>query len=505
MRNIEQRNISNTRSFQDGLSIPTPSPGNRHFGDFQTPPELVAAVISCVKHERRNWSRALEPTCGSGQFIHGLINGELNIREIHGIELQDSHFANTQKLANANRNISVRQGSLFDIDLRKELHWKEDGPLLVIGNPPWVTNSELSALGRGNLPEKSNFKGLRGLDALTGESNFDIAEYIWLKLIKELADQRPTIALLCKTSVARTVLKYAARAELPISDAQIRRIEAKKWFGAAVDACLFIVEVGQFTTNYDALVYESLTASNPERVIGVRDGELIADIQKYNSIFMVGSGLSLTWRQGVKHDAAVVMELFCDDEGKLQNKLGETVDVEPQYVYPLMKSSDLFKGNECPRRFVIITQKSLRDDTSKLERDAPKLWDYLNDHSDYLEQRGSSIYKSAPKFSIFGIGDYSFAEYKVAISGMYKTPRFQCVKPFDGRPVMFDDTCYFTACRSGEEARALADLLNSPDSLNQIQSMIFTDAKRPITKKLLQRLNTPAPTQDKLPLSDEPT
>lgn len=424
------------------------------------------------------------------------------MREIQGIELQQSHFANAQTIANASRNITIRQGSLFDIDLRKDLHWKETGPLLVIGNPPWVTNSELSVLGKGNVPEKSNFKGLRGLDALTGESNFDIAECIWFKLIKELANQRPTIALLCKTSVARNVLKYAAQAELPITNAEIRRIDAMKWFGAAVDACLFIVEVGQFTTNYDAMVYDSLTASNPERVIGVRDGELIADVQNYNSIFMVGSGLSLTWRQGVKHDAAAVMELI-QKSGKLQNKLGETVDVELEYVYPLMKSSDVFNGNECPRRFVIITQKSLRDDTSKLEQDAPKLWNYLNDHSEVFEQRGSAIYKSAPRFSIFGIGDYSFAPHKVAISGMYKTPRFQSVKPFDGRPVMLDDTCYFAACGSRKEARALADLLNSPDCLNQIQSMAFTDAKRPITKKLLQRLNTPAPTQDKLPLPEE--
>src|SRR2546430_2134615 len=145
MRNIEQRNASNTRSFPRDLSIQTRSTGDRHFGDFQTPPELVAAVINCLKRERGDWRRAFEPTCGSGQFIQGLIHADLNIREIRGIELQDSHFANAQKIANANRDVSVQQGSLFDIDLRKELHWKEAGPLLVIGNPPWVTNSELSA------------------------------------------------------------------------------------------------------------------------------------------------------------------------------------------------------------------------------------------------------------------------------------------------------------------------------------------------------------------------
>lgn len=381
------------------------------------------------------------------------------------------------------------KGDLFKMDLRKDIQWKEAGPLLVIGNPPWVTNSELSTLGKGNIPTKTNFRGLRGLDALTGESNFDIAEYIWLKLIRELADQKPTIALLCKTSVARNVLKYSATASLPISRSVIRRIDAKKWFGANVDACLFIVEVEAGEPSYDASVYADLTATNAERVIGMRGGHLVADVGTFTTRFAVNNDLLLTWRQGLKHDAANVMELIYAEGGKLQNKLGENVDVEPEYVYPLLKSSDVFNGTEIPRCAVIVTQKSLREDTSRLEQDAPKLWSYLNDHKERFANRRSAIYRSSSPFAIFGIGDYSFSSYKVGISGMYKTPHFQSIGPVKGRPVMLDDTCYFTACGSREEAQALAHKLNSPDCLNHIQSMAFTDAKRPITKKLLQRLN----------------
>ena len=36
-----------------------------------------------------------------------------------------------------------------------------------------------------NLPEKENFKRLSGTDAITGASNFDICEYIILKLIEK--------------------------------------------------------------------------------------------------------------------------------------------------------------------------------------------------------------------------------------------------------------------------------------------------------------------------------
>jgi len=38
-------------------------------------------------------------------------------------------------------------------------------------NPPWVTNSQLSALNSNNLPAKSNFKQAKGIDAITGKQN----------------------------------------------------------------------------------------------------------------------------------------------------------------------------------------------------------------------------------------------------------------------------------------------------------------------------------------------
>mgnify|MGYP006991333775 CR=1 FL=1 len=53
-----------------------------------------------------------------------------------------------------------------------QLHvdWEEffsdkSGHVLVIGNPPWVTNSALGALGGNNLPEKTNFQRLGGFAA----------------------------------------------------------------------------------------------------------------------------------------------------------------------------------------------------------------------------------------------------------------------------------------------------------------------------------------------------
>jgi hypothetical protein len=169
------------------------------------------------------------------------------------------------------------------------------------------------------------------------------------------------------------------------------------------------------------------------------------------------------------------------------------VNIEEEYVYPLLKSSDVGgKEKVRPKRVVIVPQKRIGEDTALLAQKAPALWKYLTDHSDVFAKRKSSIYEKQPPFSIFGIGDYSFSRYKVAISGMYKQIRFRAVGPVDDKPVMFDDTCYFIACTSAQQAAFITSLLNDPLSLSFIHSIVFWDAKRPITKKLLQRINLAA-------------
>ena len=127
--------------------------------------------------------------------------------------------------------------------------------------------------------------------------------------------------------------------------------------------------------------------------------------------------------------------------------------------------------------------------TLSLEIAAPKLWNYLNDHDFIFERRKSAIYRGRPRFSIFGIGDYSFAPFKVAVSGFYKDPRFRFIAPINGRSVILDDTCYFIACQYPEQAAFVTALLNHKTALDFLRSAMFRDAKRPITKRLLQRID----------------
>ncbi len=466
----------------------------RDLGDFQTPLSLVREILACLNRQGKHWQRVLEPTCGRGNFIKGVLESEMAPAEIQGIELQEDYVAYAQCLAQGRTasHITIHSANIFEFHVQRDLQWQTGGPLLVVGNPPWVTNTELSTLKSTNIPRKSNIKGLAGLEAMTGGGNFDIAEYIWLKLIRELTSEHPTIALLCKTSVARNILQYAAKSNLPISNASIWKIDAKQWFKAAVDACLFSVEIGQDEPQYTASIYADLRSDTIESMISITRGQFVIASPERPTALPFDGQSPIMWRQGLKHDAASVVELTYDTAGNLYNKSGEQVAVEENYMYPLLKSSDLggkkAKGSRL-RRAIIVPQKRVGDDTRCLQEQAPALWRYLTDHQHTFEQRKSIVYRNHPSFAYFGIGDYSFAPYKVAISGMYKSPAFRAIGPRDGKPVMLDDTCYFLPCSSGHQAALIVSLLNHPLCLDFIHSIAFWDAKRPITKKLLQRID----------------
>ena len=85
---------------------------------------------------------------------------------------------------------------------------------------------------------------------------------------------------------------------------------------------------------------------------------------------------------------------------------------------------------------------------------------------------------------------------------MYKRLQFSIVGPIDSKPVLFDDTCYFFACETEEEAEILFAMLDSEPAREFFASLIFWDAKRPITAKILNALDLSA-LQDELKLSGD--
>jgi hypothetical protein len=113
----------------------------------------------------------------------------------------------------------------------------------------------------------------------------------------------------------------------------------------------------------------------------------------------------------------------------------------------------------------------------------------LEAHAQYFEDRKSRIYRHRPRFSIFGVGDYTFAPWKIAICGLYKTLQFRLVGEIEDKPALFDDTIYFLSFAEEAEARKIYELLLSPPANKFLASLIFWDEKRPIKAGILNQLD----------------
>ena len=458
------------------------------FGDFQTPLELAREVCALIRRQGFLPRTILEPTCGQGNFIRAALEAFPAAKRVLGIEYNSEYVLSARASLSSTKDthLQILEGDFFDQKWGELIRELAD-PILILGNPPWVTNAVLGSLQSKNLPPKQNIDSLRGLDAITGKANFDISEWMLRENLKWLSNLDGMLAVLCKTSVARKVLKYAWSQGMPIGLAAIYRIDAKKYFNASVDACLFCVRTSCATAGRECADYDSLDSKKPKSCFGYRDEELVADVDLYERWrHLRRPGLS-GWRSGIKHDCSKVFELD-ERDGEWVNGLGEQVDVEEETLFPLLKSSDLAAGRTA-RKKIFVPQKSMSESPEILQHTSPKAWEYLCKHSTLLARRSSSIYKKRPPFSIFGVGPYSFAHWKVGISGFYKTLQFVPIGPMDGKPTLLDDTCYLFPCDSQEECELLVTLCGSKVATEFFQSLIFWDAKRPIMARLLNMLD----------------
>lgn len=458
------------------------------YGDWQTPIALASQVVDLLQRKGIVPGEVVEPTCGRGAFLSAAATAWPQAR-LRGWDVNSDHVAAARNSLGGRAELEV--ADFFTAPWEKLLR-AADEPLLVLGNPPWVTSSELGSLRSSNLPRKDNYKALVGLDAITGKSNFDVSEWMLVRLLEALRTHSSfTMAMLCKTAVARRIMEHTARTRLPVLG-EMRGIDAQQHFGASVDAVLLILssEAERPTEEVSWSVYQSLSASSPVRTIGFVSGTLCSDIDGFHRTRDLEGNSVPEWRSGLKHDCSSVMEFKSAGDG-LINGAGERVDLEPRFVYPLLKGSDLANERLGIKRAVLVPQRRLGEDTCTIRELAPKTWAYLMGHRESLDGRRSSIYRGQPAFAVFGVGDYTFAPWKVAIAGLYKRLVFVLVGPNEGRPVVLDDTCYGLPFERREDAERAMTALESDEARTFFESRVFWDAKRPINKSLLQSLDLP--------------
>lgn len=466
------------------------------YGDFQTNQKLAIAVTEFLKINKINPKLVVEPTCGKGNFLIAALSSFSNIEKIVGVEIYKPYTWETKFnllnhfIINPNSKrpeIEIHHFSVFNFDFKTVTREFRNKDILILGNPPWVTNSKLSSLDSNNLPKKSNFKRHSGLDAITGKGNFDIGESITLMMFDAFQHTDGYFAFLLKNSVIKNVIFDQNQRKYAVSNFQKRTIDSKKEFDVSVEASLLFCQLNS-KPEFTCREFDFYKPDEPILDFGWINNKFVSNIDGYIHAQNIDGICPFEWRQGIKHDLSLIME-FEKETGGFINGYNQVIALEEDLIYGVLKSSDLKQMvvNQ-PRKFTIITQKKVGQDTSYIRQKFPKTFTYLESNKPLFDSRKSSIYHNKPDFSIFGIGDYSFLPYKISISGFYKTVSFSLVLPYQGKPLMLDDTCYLLGFDNINFAAYTLLLLNSDNTKEFLKSITFTDAKRTYTKEVLMRI-----------------
>ena len=248
----------------------------------------------------------VEPTCGLGSFLFAGLDEFKNLQRALGADINSEYIEQMEHALRQRQdsgNVKLVQASFFVTDWQA-VFGELPEPILVLGNPPWVTNAALGVLESQNLPIKSNFQKHSGLDAITGKGNFDISESILISLLESMNGRTGTLAMLCKSSTVRKTLTYAWKNNIALEQAAIYGIDAGLHFEAAVDAVLLVTSFRPGARDRRAKVYDSLGSGAERQVIGFEDETLVGDVAAYRRWKHLCGSNPFKWRSGIKHDCA---------------------------------------------------------------------------------------------------------------------------------------------------------------------------------------------------------
>jgi hypothetical protein len=141
-----------------------------------------------------------------------------------------------------------------------------------------------------------------------------------------------------------------------------------------------------------------------------------------------------------------------------------TAEIEPDLLYPLLRGRDVRRWQAQPSAYLLMTQdpQTRRGlDPQIMQTLYPKTWAYLKRFEAILRERKSRgvsdmVAKGAPFYTMFAVGEYTFAPWKVVWGRMGN--RIEAAVVSNTIP---QETISFVACDSEDEAHYIAALVNS--------------------------------------------
>lgn len=175
--------------------------------------------------------------------------------------------------------------------------------------------------------------------------------------------------------------------------------------------------------------------------------------------------------------------------------------IEPDLLYPLLRGRDVHRWQAKPSAYILMVQdpeKRRGYDADWLNLRYPETHAYLKHFENVLLQRRDRgtrglIEKGAPFYSMFAVGDYTFAPYKVV--WRYIASEFTCAvistvkdETLGDKLVIPNEKLMLVSCHQEAEAYALCAFLNSAPVRFGVQSFMISTQ---IAPHIISRLSIP--------------
>ncbi|WP_380675824.1 N-6 DNA methylase [Salinigranum sp. GCM10025319] len=502
-----------------------PARSRRVFGEYYTPPGLAELGVDAVAEEVDDVAtvRVVDPGCGAGAFLTAALRRKRDARRedesptetierltatVVGVDLNPVAVA-AARTAYLLALLPVVERSDAEVDrvslpvfLGDALGLAADAPTtgvegaadVLLGNPPWIPWERLPDAQKRRLREgpidRLNLFDYEGASARLGHANDDLSlPFVWTCLDRYLADDGVAAFVLKRDHLrgpAGRLVRSGRVGSRPLSVERVHDFAAVDPFdGVDAGAALYLFRVGSAasgdgaaggsasdvdpvpttvweptdrTPDFGSLRRLRATLTRTETALEPVDPDDRAGPWHRTDSDTVALGeCRYRIRHGLKDDAKAVFSVDAD----LLDR------IEPDHVYPYLRSKHVVKwGLFGHDRFLVPQRQAGEDNEEALARETPTTYDYLRRNRDRLAARGSSWFDSGPFYSLFGLGPYTWAPYKLVWCRLGFKPHFAVVSTvadpeLGEKRVVPGDHCMFVACDDEREAHYLCALLNA--------------------------------------------
>jgi len=178
---------------------------------------------------------------------------------------------------------------------------------------------------------------------------------------------------------------------------------------------------------------------------------------------------------GKRPDGLVVISNITEGAKKKVDSIQSAI--EPDLLYPLLRGRDVKRWKAEPSSYIIISHlpkmklKAIPEGEMKIRY--PKTYLYLKRFEEVLRKRAAfkryftrkdrngRVFETGPFYSMFNVGDYTFAPYKVVWREQAPSLTAAIVEQVNGGCIIPDHKLMLVDCKSKEEAYYLCGMLNS--------------------------------------------